>query len=377
MPQTEVIPGLEGIAIAESSISFVDGQAGRLEYRGIGIDELAEHGTFEETTYLLLFGKLPTKGELASFNEELIAHRALKDDVLRIIRDLPKTGHPMEALQAAVAAIGMFYSAGRQSDEATRRLSCLRLVAKMPVVVAAFTRFRQGKEVVPPRKDLSHAANFLYMLTGEAPNPDHAHIMDVALILHADHTMNASTFSGRVVGSTLTTPYSVVSSALGALYGPLHGGANEDVMDLLDEIGTVEKARPTIQKMIETKKKIPGFGHRVYKTMDPRAKILKHYASRLAEQRHDPIFDIAVEVEKAAIEAYGAKGIWPNVDFFSGIVYREIGFENDNFTPIFAVSRVSGWLAHWLEQLQGNRIFRPTQKYVGKHNEPYVPIAKR
>ncbi len=377
MPQAEVIPGLEGIAIAESSISRVDGLAGRLQYRGIDIDELAEHGTFEETTYLLLFGKLPTKDELASFSKELIEYRPLKGDVMRLVHALPHAGHPMEALQAASAAIGMAYPKGKQDDDSQRRVSCLRLVAKLPVVVAAFDRLRQGKDVVDPRNDLSHAANFLYMLTGEEPGADQAHILDVALILHADHTMNASTFAGRVVGSTLTTPYSVVSSALGALYGPLHGGANEDVMDLLDKIGEVAKVRSTIEHMIETKQKIPGFGHRVYKTIDPRAKILKVYAADLAKKAGGPTFDIALEVEKVVTKAYGAKGIWPNVDFFSGIVYRELGFDNDNFTPIFAVSRVSGWLAHWLEQLQGNRIFRPTQKYVGKHNQPYVPITSR
>ena len=324
-----------------------------------------------------MFGKLPTGDELASFNKELIGYRPLKGDVMRLVHALPNTGHPMEALQAASAAIGMAYPKGKQDDDAQRRVSCMRLVAKLPVVVAAFNRLRQGKEVVDPRSDLSHAANFLYMLTGEEPGAEQAHILDVALILHADHTMNASTFAGRVVGSTLTTPYSVVSSALGALYGPLHGGANEDVMDLLDKIGEVTKARSMIENMIETKQKIPGFGHRVYKTIDPRAKILKVYAAELAKKHGGATFDIAVEVEKVVAEAYGAKGIWPNVDFFSGIVYRELGFDNDNFTPIFAVSRVSGWLAHWLEQLQDNRIFRPTQKYVGKLNEPYVPIASR
>lgn len=377
MPQTEVISGLEGVPIAESAISRVDGKAGRLEYRGIGIDELAEHSTFEETSYLLLYGELPSKRELDAFDAGLKEYRPLKDDVVRVIGALPKAGHPMEALQAAVAAIGMFYSQGRERDESSRRASCLRLIAKMPVVVAAFSRFRAGKEPVRPRNDLSHAANFIYMLTGEEPDPAHARILDIALILHADHTMNASTFAGRVVGSTLSTPFSVVSSALGALYGPLHGGANEDVMELLDEIGSADRARATVEKMIEQKKKIPGFGHRVYKTMDPRATILKAHATELAAQRDDPMLPIALEVEKVGTETYGAKGIWPNVDFFSGIVYRAIGFSNDNFTSIFAVSRVSGWLAHWLEQLEDNRLFRPTQKYVGKLNEPYVPIDKR
>lgn len=371
----EVVPGLEGIPIAESSVSFVDGQAGRLEYRGIGVEELAEHSHFEETSWLLLRGSLPSKAELDAFKTELAEHQRLNDRVIDLIRCLPETGHPMDALQAAVAGIGMFYPRQHVTDVEARRVACCRLIAKIPTIVAAFKRLRVGEEPVAPRTDMSLAANFLYMMNGSESDPRQARILDICLILHADHTMNASTFAGRVVGSTLADPYTVVSSALGALSGPLHGGANEDAIRLFERIGSPDHARSVIEDMIERKEKIPGFGHRVYKTMDPRARILRGYAEELAKQSGSPLFEIALEVEKVGTERYGAKGIYPNVDFFSGIVYRALHIPQDCFTPVFAMARVSGWLAHWLEQLENNRIFRPTQKYVGKHHQPYTPPA--
>ncbi len=373
----DVVPGLEGIPIAESGVSFVDGQAGKLEYRGIDVALLAEHSTFEETAYLLLYGKLPTADQLASFSADLTEAHPLKFRIVDLMKCLPEHGHPMDALQAAVAAIGMFYPNRHDLNAAARDTACRRLISKTASVVAAFQRLRCGDEYIPPRKDLSFVGNFLYMINGEDPDPDHERILGVCLILHADHTMNASTFSGRVVASTGADPYTVVSSALGALSGPLHGGANEDVMALLDTIGTVEKARPYIEEMIAKKIKIPGFGHRVYKTMDPRATILKKYAEALIKRTDKPHFQIALEIEKVVAEHYAEKGIWPNVDFFSGIVYSELGIPRDCFTPIFGMSRVAGWLAHWLEQVQGNRIFRPTQKYVGVHNQPYLPVEQR
>lgn len=374
---TEVIPGLEGVAIAESSVSFVDGQAGRLEYRGISIEQLAEHSTFEETSYLLLFGKLPTAKEFETFSAELRTHRRLKYRIVDLIKCLPETGHPMDALQAGVAAIGMFYPQRHNMDADAKRLSCIRLIAKTPTVVAAFCRLRAGDENLMPRDDLSLAGNFLYMMTGVDPDPQKERILGLSLILHADHTMNASTFAGRVVGSTLADPYSVISSSLGALSGPLHGGANEDVMALLHRIGSPERARTVVEEMISRKEKIPGFGHRVYKAMDPRARILKKYAEQLATLSDRPDFAIAVEVENVVREHYAEKGIWPNVDFFSGIVYTELGIPRDFFTPIFGIARVSGWLAHWLEQVEGNRIFRPTQKYVGQHDLTYAQPGER
>lgn len=373
----DLIPGLEGVPIAESAVSFVDGKAGRLEYRGIGIDELAEHSTFEETSYLLMYGKLPTPTELNGFKSELLTHRGLKFRIVELLKCLPETGHPMDALQAGVAAIGMFYPERHNLADKALRTACVRLIAKTPTVVATFDRLRKGNEHLEPRDGLSLAGNFLYMINGEEPDPEEERILDLCLILHADHTMNASTFSGRVVGSTMADPYSVISSALGALSGPLHGGANEDVMALLDRIGSPEKARPFVENMIAKKEKIPGFGHRVYKAMDPRAKILKEHARRLAAKSGSERFETALQVEEVVEEHYAEKGIWPNVDFFSGIVYHEIGIARDCFTPIFAMARVSGWLAHWMEQMQNNRIFRPTQKYVGEHNQPYRPIEQR
>lgn len=373
----ELIPGLEGVPCAESAISRVDGQAGKLEYRGYSIEDLAEHSSFEETSLLLLYGELPTAPALAKFRKEVARYARLKYRIVDLIKCLPESGHPMDALQAAVAAIGMFYPPRHTMKEEAKRSACLRLIGKMSTVVAAFERLRHGDDNIHPRSDLSIAGNFLYMLTGDDPDPLHERILDVSLILHADHTMNASTFAGRVVGSTLADPYCVVSSALGALSGPLHGGANEEAMNLFRSIGSKENVRPVIEKMIEKKQKISGFGHRVYKTMDPRAKVLKKYAQQLAEQKADPIYEIAAEVEAVVTEHYGEKGIWPNVDLYSGIVYNAIGIPQDCFTPVFAISRVSGWLAHWLEQIADNRIFRPTQKYVGHAGREYIPITKR
>lgn len=372
-----LIPGLEGVPIAESSVSHVDGHAGKLEYRAINVERLAEHSTFEETSYLLLTGKLPTKAQLDEFNGQLSTHRRLKYRIADLLKCLPETGHPMDALQAGIAAIGMFYPQRQYSTPEDRRLACVRLIAKMPTLVAAFERLRKGDEHIVPRDDLNHSANFFYMMTGYEPDPKKARILDVCLILHADHTMNASTFAGRVVGSTLADPYCVISSALGALSGPLHGGANEDTIQLFNRIGSPKNARAVVEEMVTRKEKIPGCGHRIYKTVDPRAKILKHYAEELTRKSGNNHYEIALEVEKVVHEHYADKGIWPNVDFFSGIVYAELGIPTVCFTPIFAMARVSGWLAHWLEQLENNRIFRPTQRYVGEHDQPYVPMNAR
>lgn len=373
----ELIPGLDGVPIAESAISFVDGQAGRLEYRGISVETLAEKSTYEETSMLLLFGKLPTVCELEAYKSDIAKYRKLKYRNYDLIKCLPEHGHPMDALQAAVAAIGMFYPRRREMDDEARHHACLRIIAKMPTVVAAFDRLRKGDDHIFPRHDLDAAANFLYMLTGQEPNPQFARILDICLILHADHSMNASTFAGRVVGSTLADPYCVVSSALGALSGPLHGGANEDAMDLFNDIGHPKRAREVIERKIAEKAKIPGFGHRVYKTVDPRARVLKKYAEELAGKSGKPHYEIAVEVASIMADHYGDKGIWPNVDFYAGIVYSEIGIPSDCYTPCFAMSRAAGWLAHWREQVKNNRIFRPEQKYVGQREAAYIPINKR
>ena len=374
----EFVPGLEGVPIAKSAISFVDGLEGILEYRGIRIQSLAEHSTYEETSYLLLEGNLSNQAALDDFVRELSHQRRLESQVIDLIRCLPEYGHPMDALQAAIAALGMFHSARDVTNGANNNLACIRLIAKLPTIVSAFERFRNGTEIIPPRDDLGHAANFLYMLTGEEPNPVSVKALDVCLILHADHTMNASTFSGRVTGSTLADPYTVVSSAVGTLSGPLHGGANEQVLDMLREIGSVQNVESYVENKMANKDRIMGFGHRVYKTRDPRAIILKHLADAMTEEHGSTeLYEIALRVDEFVTERLGEKGIFANVDFYSGIVYDALGIRPDAFTPIFAMGRVAGWLAHWLEQLIDNRIFRPTQIYIGEHDTHYIPAEQR
>ena len=378
MSELEYRPGLADVPVAESSISFIDGKRARLEYRGVAVETLARESCFEETSWLLLKGELPSQKELADFDASLRRHRRLKYKLVDLIKCLPETGHPMDALQAGVAALGMFYPARDVSNAQSNWDSVVRLIAKLPTIVAAFHRLRRGDDAVAPRGDLGHAANFYYMLTEEEPSPAVAKVLDACLVLHAEHTMNASTFSGRVTGSTLANPYTVVSSAIGTLTGPLHGGANEEVLDMLDEIGSIENVKPWLEDAIATKKKIMGFGHRVYKVKDPRATVLQELAENVFVETGRPKnYLMACEMERVAAGLLGSKGIFPNVDFYSGIVYQSLGIARDLFTPIFAISRVAGWLSHWLEQLKNNRIFRPEQIYVGKHDVPYVPLEKR
>ncbi len=374
----EYKPGLEGIPAAESSISFVDGQKGLLEYRGIRIEELAEKSSFLETAYLLIWGQLPTKEELKSFEEEVRMHRRIKYRIRDMMKSFPESGHPMDALQASAAALGLFYSRRDLHNPVYIRDAVVRLLATIPTMVAAFQLMRKGNDPVRPNDDLDYSGNFLYMLNEKEPDPLAARIFDVCLVLHAEHTMNASTFSARVTASTLTDPYAVVASAVGTLGGPLHGGANEEVIQMLEEIGSIEKVRPYIENCIQRKAKIMGFGHRVYKVKDPRATILQDLAQQLfAKFGHDQYYDIAQEMERVVEEKLAHKGIYPNVDFYSGLVYRKMGITTDLFTPIFAIARVAGWLAHWKEQLEENRIFRPTQIYNGNHEVVYTPIEKR
>jgi citrate synthase len=376
--QSKFTPGLADVPIAESAVSFIDGKRARLEYRGLAVETLAQESCFEETAWLLLYGELPTQRQLADFDRKLRFHRRLKYKLLDLLKCLPESGHPMGALQAGVAALGMFYPARNVSDAQSNEESVIRLIAKLPTIVAAFHRLRRGDEALMPRDDLSHAANFYWMLFEQVPSPAVARVLDACLILHAEHSMNASTFSARVTGSTLADPYTVVSSAIGTLTGPLHGGANEEVLDMLEEIGDKSNARPWLEHANASKKKIMGFGHRVYKVKDPRATVLQLLAENaFVESGRPPLYDLAVELEKAAVDILGPKGIYPNVDYYSGIVYQSMGIPRDLFTPIFAMARVAGWLAHWLEQLKGNRIYRPEQIYVGRYDVAYVPLEKR
>ncbi len=374
----ELIPGLAGVPAAESAVSFIDGQKGLLAYRGHPIQVLAERSTFQEVAWLLLYGTLPKRAEFDGFREQLGTRREIPERMYDVIRALPGNGHPMDALQACMASLGMFSRHTDFRDASTADEAITRILAAMPVMVAAFDRIRGGEDVVPPRPELDTAANFLWMLTGEEPDELAARVLDVALILHADHTMNASTFAARVVASTEADPYTVVSSAIGALTGPLHGGANERVLDQLRDIGEAESVEAWVDGQVAAKKKIMGFGHRVYKVKDPRADILQGLAIDLFEKLgRTPLYDTAVTLEDEVVKRLGDKGIHPNVDFYSGIVYSKLQIPIDLFTPVFAMARTAGWLAHWREQMVDNKIFRPAQVYAGVHDAEYVPIDER
>jgi citrate synthase len=359
---------------------LIDGSVGKLQYRGYPIEVLAERCSYEEVAYLLVFGRLPTSAQLDEFRNQMIAERGLKFRIIDLLKTLPESGQPMDALTAAVAAMGMFYKGDHISDPEFLRLSVIRLLAKVPTIVAAWDRIRKGDDPIKPSTELGHAANFLYMLEGKVPTSLAVKVFDVALILHAEHSMNASTFTARVTGSTLTDPYAVVASAIGSLAGPLHGGANEQVLSTLDGIEdrSPHGVRRWAEDRLARKEKVMGFGHRVYKIKDPRATILQGLATQLfAKFGNTPEYDVALELETQMAELVGGKGIYPNVDFYSGIVYQKLGIPPDLFTPIFAISRVAGWLAHLLEQLEGNRIFRPTQIWVGEADRTFVPMDER
>ncbi len=384
---SEYLPGLEGVPATQSNISDLDGNLGILTYRGYPIEELALNSTFEETTLLLLDGRLPTADELAAFEKHLRASRVVKYNVRDIMKSLPATGHPMEMLQTAVASLGMFYP----GDEClTGGMQCgdlnyvhnmsVKIIARMATIVANWEHVRNGYDPIAPRKDLNYAENLLYMFSGEDPDPLLARIMDACLILHAEHTINASTFAALVAGSTLASPFLVVAAAVGTLAGPLHGGANQRVVEMLQEIGRPENVRPWLEKQLAKKAKIWGMGHREYKVKDPRATILQKMMRDLMEQRGGnmgPLFETALALEEACEEKLAPKGVYANVDFYSGILYLEMGIPPDQFTSIFAVARSAGWLAHWREQLGDNRIFRPTQVYSGESKRSYVPISER
>ena len=377
--EKQYVPGLAGIPATESAISYIDGNAGVLEYRGYPIAELAANSTFEEVTFLLWNGRLPTTAELAEFDAALKAKRKVPKGLLELIKQLPKDGHPMDALQTAVCALAMFHSDSRAwRDPEVKKSMCLELVAVMPVLMAAFDRARRGLELVEPDPELGTAANFLWMINGEKPDELAAKTLDVALVLHADHTMNASTFTARVVASAEADPYSVVSAAIGSLSGPLHGGANERVLNALGEIPSAAEVPTWLDAKFAAGGKVMGFGHRVYKVKDPRATNLQGLVHQVFDKLGStPIYDVALALEQEMAKRVGHKGIWPNVDFFSGIVYQKLGIATDLFTPVFAISRVSGWLAHWQEQMENNRLFRPGQIYVGTHGHEYVPIEER
>ena len=371
-------PGLEGVPATQSAICDIDGQLGRLSYRGYPLEDLAVHSTFLETTYLLIWGELPSPQQLRDFEEEVQMHRRVSFRVRDMMKCFPASGHPMDALQSSAASLGLFYSRRAIDDPQYIYDAVVRLIAKIPTMVAAFQLIRKGQDPIQPRDDLAYSANFLYMLTEREPDPLAARIFDRCLMLHAEHSLNASTFSARVTASTLTDPYAVVASAVGTLAGPLHGGANEDVLAMLEEIGTPANAAAYLDEAMASKRKVMGFGHREYRVKDPRAVILQSLAEEMfARFGHDVLYDVARALEDAADSRLGPKGIYPNVDFYSGLVYRKLGIPRDLFTPVFAIARVAGWLAHWREQLGANRIFRPSQIYTGHPLRSWVARESR
>ncbi len=378
--QEEFSKGLEGVIACESKLGYIDGQKGWLIYRGIEIGDLAEHSTYEETAYLLLFGKLPTRKELDEFTQKLVNYRTIDPRVADIIKSMPPTAHPMALLRTAFSALGAYENPEKVDEfdlEAWTELG-IKAISQMATVAAEVGRLRAGLPPVAPDPNLNHASDFFYMLTGKKPNELEADVMNKALILHADHGMNASTFTSMVVASSLSDIYSAITGGLSSLKGPLHGGANERTLKMFMEIGEPENAKAYIEDKLARKVKIMGMGHRVYKAYDPRAKILKSYAERLAKlSGNEKLYTISQEVEKVMIERLGKKGIFPNVDYYSGIVYHSLGIDSKMFTPIFAVSRVAGWVARVLEYLHSNRIFRPRAIYTGPLKAEYVPIDQR
>jgi len=370
--------GLDNVYVKESNICFIDGEASKLFYRGYSIEDLAKDSSFEETSYLLIHGTLPTKPQLCEFNRLLESYRSLEPAALRLIRSFPTSSDPMDALRTAVSALGLFDPQPLNDSIDSKIDKALRILAKIPTIICTLDRIRNGQEPVSPKTGLSHAANFLHMLTGKEPDPYDVHVMDVAMILHAEHEMNASTFSCTVTASTLADMYSIVTSGIGTLRGPLHGGANEAALKTVMEVGDPSKAEAYVAQALAQKKRIMGFGHRVYKTWDPRYVILKELGGELAAKRGQrKLFETAVAIENSARKHLEGTQIFPNVDSYSGIVFHMLGIPTDLFTPIFAMSRIAGWTAHSIEYLRSNRLIRPKAFYVGKTSLSYTPIEAR
>jgi citrate synthase len=369
--------GLEGVVAANSGICWIDGEAGVLSYRGIDIHELALHSTFEETTSLLWNGILPNELELREFESQLTLARNLDIRVIDMLRGIPVSATPMEVLRTAVSALSFYDADEKDNTHDANVRKCFNLTAQMAMIVAIYDRLRKGKEVVPPDRSLNHAANFLWMLNGVKPSETATRTLDLALVLHAEHELNASTFAARVIAATLADVHSAVTGAIGALKGPLHGGANEGVMRMLYEIDR-EGADPVefVKSMLMAKQKISGFGHRVYKTEDPRATHLRKMSEQLGKDAGVPKwYDYS-----RAIELYinADKKLNANVDFYSASTYATLGIDIDLYTPIFAISRIAGWAAHIIEQLDDNRLIRPRAEYIGPpYPAPYIPLEKR
>jgi len=376
----ELKKGLDGVLVAESALSDIDGDEGRLVYRGYDIEDLARGATYEEVLYLLWHGRLPDREELDAFGDAMAGERTIDEEVMRTVRALAEAdANPMAALRTAVSMLPAYDPAPDDIESTDREVTFAkgrRVTAKMPTIVAAFTRVRQGDDPVEPREDLDHAANFLYMLNGIEPDDVAADVFDQALVLHADHGLNASTFAALVTASTLSDVHSAVTSAVGTLKGPLHGGANQDVMEMLKEIDSAEMDPVEwVEAALDEGRRVAGFGHRVYNVKDPRAKILGERSRELGEAAGS----VRWYEMSAAIEEYMAeeKGLAPNVDFYSASTYYQMGIPVDIYTPIFAMSRVGGWVAHMSEYIEDNRLIRPRARYVGPRDREFVPVDER
>lgn len=370
-----VTKGLKGILAADSTICLVNGAEGKLLYRGYSIDELAKESTFEQVTFLLLKGELPTEEELKPFEDQLRENLQLPEPIEEFLKGLPVGTNAMSALRSAVSIAGIYDEEANTDDLATNFKIAIRLISLISTITAAYKRIRDGQDPLSPKDDLSFAGNFMYMMTGKEPTEGETRAMDLLLILHAEHGFNASTFAARVIIATLTDFYSSITGAIGALKGKLHGGANTEVLKTLLELKTPDNVAPWVKKVREEKGKFMGFGHAVYQTADPRAKFLKEYSQLLGEERNDTsLYELSVEVERQ-VKAEIQRDC--NVDFFSASVQHMMGIPGDMFTCIFAASRISGWCAHVLEQLSDNKIIRPSANYVGYEERSYVPLEDR
>ncbi|MEO1716431.1 MAG: citrate/2-methylcitrate synthase [Planctomycetota bacterium] len=375
---TDFPKGLAGVIASETNMSYIDGQEGKLEYVGISIDDLAEHSSFEETVFLLWNNRLPTADELAEFKARLAKRYALPAGLARRVTEIPTTAEPMHVLRTAVSEMSFYDTHPSDVDVEQARRKAMNILGQAPTIVAMFDRCRRGLPIVAPDPSLGFSENFLYMLNDEKPTETMARAFDICMITHADHGLNNSTFAARVVISTLSDVYSALTAAIGSLRGPLHGGANEGVMHMLNEIPSVDHVEEYIMGKLERKEKIMGFGHRVYKAKDPRATYLMTLAKQLAEDTGNAdLYAKSHAIEQIMEREVAAKGIYPNVDFYSATTYHCIGLKLDLFTPMFAMSRIGGWSGHVIEQLSDNRLFRPAAQYVGPHDVPYTPIDKR
>jgi citrate synthase len=376
-----VIRGLEGVVVSTTQMSKVYGDEGRLIYRGYEIADIAGRTTFEEVVHLLWEGDLPDSSRLGALQARLAAERALPEDVTLMLERLPQGTHPMTALRTGVSMLAAFDPDAEGEDDAARRRSAERLVARMPTLVAAYERLRQGHRPVAPRTDLGHAANFLYMMTGGSPSDTAVRAIDAYLVLLADHGFNASTFAARVTASTMADIYSAITTAIGTLKGRLHGGANERVMYMLESIGSPDRAEAWVMDTVTRKERIMGIGHRVYKTTDPRATVLRAMSRELSEDGDRRLYDVAEVVADTAVAYFDEHRpdlkLYPNVDFYSAVALHSAGIPTDQFTPLFAMSRVAGWSAHVIEQYADNRLIRPRAEYVGPTNRKWTPIAER